>query len=206
MLLLWTQIIWNISKPYAAILKVLRLSESNIITDRDVHDEMLAKMLALVNSCSYKRSSGANCSAANVAIQQQAKVSIPCEQQTEHVAYQTEHSKQVIGKRYATMAEEDDNEYFFRRVKDRVEDGDTNRYFVLTIFDDGTGTFEMTDDIVGEKLQTLLDNKNSLMASGVVKTFGTISSTCSIVTRTVGEVEKSGKSWHIVKPLMIEFK
>lgn len=112
----------------------------------------------------------------------------------------------MIGKRYATMAEDDGNEYLFKRTKDRIEEGDINRYFVLTVYDDGTGTFEMTDDIVGEKLQMLLDNKSTLLSSGVVKTIGTISATSSIVTRTVGEVVKNGKSWRVVKPLEIEFR
>lgn len=191
---------------YAAVLKVLRLSGSNIITDSNKHDEMLAKMLALVNSCGCNSSSVAKCSAVDAAIQQQTKMPKHCEQPDESVALQVDRTKPVICKRYATMAEEDGGEYFFRRTKDRLEEGDNNRYFVLNVYDDGTGTFEMADDIVGEKRQTLLDNQSTLIASGVVKTIGNISATCSIVTRTLGEVVKKGKSWRVVKPLEIEFK
>lgn len=48
----------------------------------------------------------------------------------------------MIGKRYATMAEDDGDGYRFCRTKDRVEEGDNNRFFVLTIYDDGTGTLK----------------------------------------------------------------
>lgn len=195
---------------YAAVLKVLRLSGASVFTEKERHDEVLANMMALINSCGYKHSSLSNDSICTANNQQLTSGLETHSQQSVHVADQPIQpvftSKSMIGKRYATMAEDDGNEYLFKRTKDRIEEGDINRYFVLTVYDDGTGTFEMTDDIVGEKLQMLLDNKSTLLSSGVVKTVGTISATCSIVTRTVGEVVKNGKSWRVVKPLEIEFR
>lgn len=193
---------------YAAVLKVLRLSGSSIYTDEGRNKELIANMIAIMNSCGYQKTPQGDC-LKNVEINQlQAMASTnSC---GASVSPQTVTSKpvtkNVIGKRYAIKAEQDDNEYLFRRTKDRLEEGDNNRYFVLTVYDDGTGTFEMADDIVGEKFQILLDNKISILDSGVVKTVGTISPTCSIVTRTIGEVVKSGKSWRVVKPLEIEFR
>lgn len=195
---------------YAAVLKVLRLSGASVFTEKERHDEVLANMMALINSCGYKKHSLSNNSICTANNQQQTSGLEIHTQKSVHVADQPIQpsltSKNMIGKRYATMAEDDGNEYLFKRTKDRIEEGDINRYFVLTVYDDGTGTFEMTDDIVGEKLQMLLDNKSTLLSSGVVKTVGTISATCSIVTRTVGEVVKNGKSWRVVKPLEIEFR
>lgn len=195
---------------YAAVLKVLRLSGASVITEKERHDEVLANMMALINSCGYKNSSLSNDSICTANNQQLTSGLETHSQQSSPVVKQPiqpiSASKSMIGKRYATMAEDDGNEYLFKRTKDRIEEGDINRYFVLTVYDDGTGTFEMTDDIVGEKLQMLLDNKSTLLSSGVVKTVGTISATCSIVTRTVGEVVKNGKSWRVVKPLEIEFR
>lgn len=195
---------------YAAVLKVLRLSGSCIITDKEKHDELLANMLAIMNSCGYKKGTSqgniSTCIVENTQNTKTEEISTP--QVTIAAAQVVEpiHTKSLIGKRYATMAEEDGDEYLFRRTKDRLEEGDCNRYFVLTVYDDGTGTFEMADDIIGEKLQMLLDNKTALLASGVVKTVGTINATCSIVTKTMGEVVKNGKSWRVIKPLEIEFK
>ena len=195
-------------ESYAAVLKVLRLSGSSIYTDEGRNKELIANMIAIMNSCGYQKTPQGDCPK-NVEINQlQAMASTnSC---GASVSPQTVTSKpvtkNVIGKRYAIKAEQDDNEYLFRRTKDRLEEGDNNRYFVLTVYDDGTGTFEMADDIVGEKFQILLDNKTSILVSGVVKTVGTISPTCSIVTRTIGEVVKSGKSWRVVKPLEIEFR
>lgn len=195
---------------YAAVLKVLRLSGASVFTEKEKHDEVLANMMALINSCGYKKPSWSNNSICTANNQQQTSGLDIHTHQSVHVADQPIQpvltSKNMIGKRYATMAEDDGNEYLFKRTKDRIEEGDINRYFVLTVYDDGTGTFEMTDDIVGEKLQMLLDNKSTLLSSGVVKAVGTISATCSIVTRTVGEVVKNGKSWRVIKPLEIEFK
>lgn len=195
---------------YAAVLKVLRLSGASVFTEKEKHDEVLANMMALINSCGYKKTSLSNDSICTVNNQQSISRLETHSQQTSPIEEQLIQpisvSKNMIGKRYATMAEDEGNEYLFKRTKDRIEEGDINRYFVLTVYDDGTGTFEMTDDIVGEKLQMLLDNKSTLLSSGVVKTVGTISATCSIVTRTVGEVVKNGRSWRVVKPLEIEFK
>ena len=195
---------------YAAVLKVLRLSGASVFTEKEKYDEVLAKMMALINSCGYEKPSLSNDSICTANNQQPISVLETHSLQTSPVVEQPIQpisvSKSIIGKRYATMAEDDGNEYFFRRTKDRIEEGDINRYFVLTVYDDGTGTFEMTDDIVGEKLQMLLDNKTALLSSGVVKTIGTISATCSIVTINVGEVVKNGKSWRVIKPLEIEFK
>lgn len=195
---------------YAAVLKVLRLSGASVFTEKEKHDEMLANVLALVNSCGYCSSTNDSFSASDYLQKEKETRPEPYKQQTRPAGTQANQPvslvKNMIGKRYATMAEDDVDGYRFCRTKDRVEEGDNNRFFVLTIYDDGTGTFEMTDDIVGEKRQMLLDSQSTLLASGVVKSTGTISGTCSIVTRTVGEVVKSGKSWHIVKPLEIEFK
>lgn len=194
---------------YAAVLKVLRLSGSSI-TDKVKHEELLAKMIAVISSYGYKSSLSEN---GTVFVDTEPKKTATTESynsQVDSVVAQTTNTihstKNIIGKRYATMAEEDNNEYFFRRTKDRLEESDSNRYFLLTIYDDETGIFEMTDDIVGEKLQMLLDNKATLLAPGVVKTIGTISATCSIITKTAGEVVKRGRSWCIVKPLEIEFR
>ena len=193
---------------YAAVLKVLRLSGTSVFTEKEKHDEMLANVLALINSCGYSSSTNSSFSASDY-LQKETKPE-PYKQQPSPAGTPANQPvllvKNMIGKRYATMAEDDEDGYRFCRSKDRVEEGDNNRFFVLTIYDDGTGTFEMTDDIVGEKRQMLLDSQSTLLASGVVKSTGTISGTCSIVTRTVGEVVKNGKSWHIVKPLEIEFK
>lgn len=193
---------------YAAVLKVLRLSGSNIYTNKERHEELVANIMAIMNSCGYQKTSqGHDFNVVEVHSQQTAETTnVEMVSATPQVAPSIPTIQNVIGKRYAVKAEEDDGEYLFRRTKDRLEEGDNNRYFVLTVYDDGTGTFEMTDDIVGEKLQTLLDNKTSMLASGVVKTIGTINSTCSIVTKTLGEVVKNGKSWRVVKPLEIEFK
>ena len=195
---------------YAAVLKVLRLSGASVFTEKERHDEVLANMMALINSCGYKKPSLSNGSICTANNQQQTSGLEIHSQQTSPVEEKPIQpisvSKIMIGKRYATMAEDDGNEYLLKRTKDRIEEDDINRYFVLTVYDDGTGTFEMTDDIVGEKLQMLLDNKSTLLSSGVVKTVGTISATCSIVTRTVGEIVKNGRSWRVVKPLEIEFK
>lgn len=193
---------------YAAVLKVLRLSGSSIFTEKERHEELIANMIAIMNSCGYQKSSQGH-SPNSVEINPQQAVESNngrVASVAPQVAPSIPVSKNVIGKRYAVKAEQDDNEYLFRRTKDRLEEGDNNRYFVLTVYDDGTGTFEMADDIVGEKFQILLDNKTSILDSQVVKTIGTISPTCSIVTRTIGEVVKNGKSWRVVKPLEIEFK
>lgn len=189
---------------YAAVLKVLRLSGTSVFTEKEKHDEMLANVLALIKSCGYSSSTNGSFSASDY-LQKETK-NEPYKQQTSPAGTPVSLVKNMIGKRYATMAEDDGDGYRFCRTKDRVEEGENNRFFVLTIYDDGTGTFEMTDDIVGEKRQMLLDSQSTLLASGVVKSTGTITGTCSIVTRTVGEVVKNGKSWHIVKPLEIEFK
>lgn len=193
---------------YAAVLKVLRLSGSSIYTDKEQHAELIANMMAIMDSCGYQKSLQEHDSK-NIEVNPQQVVESATDQFTSAAPLMVTSmpiTKNLIGKRYAIKAEEDDGEYLFRRTKDRLEEGDNNRYFVLTVYEDGTGTFEMADDIVGEKLQILLDNKTSILASGVVKTVGTISSTCSIVTKTKGEVVKNGKSWRVVKPLEIEFK
>ena len=154
---------------YAAVLKVLRLSGASVVTEKERHDEVLANMMALINSCGYKKPSLSNDSICTANNQQQTSGLEIHTQKSVHVADQPIQpsltSKNMIGKRYATMAEDDGNEYLFKRTKDRIEEGDINRYFVLTVYDDGTGTFEMTDDIVGEKLQMLLDNKSTLLSS-----------------------------------------
>ena len=50
---------------YAAVLKVLRLSGTSVFTEKEKHDEMLANVLALINSCGYGSSTNSSFSASD---------------------------------------------------------------------------------------------------------------------------------------------
>ena len=45
---------------YAAVLKVLRLSGSSIYTDEGRNKELIANMIAIMNSCGYQKSPQGN--------------------------------------------------------------------------------------------------------------------------------------------------
>lgn len=110
-----------------------------------------------------------------------------------------------VGKRYATAPEEDENKYYFKRTVELKTDGDS-RFFTINVYGDGSCTYEMKDDVCGEKLQTLVDNKDTMLSSHVVKYSGTPTANSQIITVAVGKAVKCGKSIQIVKPLEIKFE
>lgn len=187
---------------YAAVLKLMRLCGKDILTDDMKCKELTARMTALMAEYTQYTSDIQNCQSEKPASMNLSDNPI----QPQQVQPVTSSNKVFVGNRFAVKAEEDGGEYLFRRTRDRIEDSDTDRYFILHIYSDNTGEFEMTDDIVGEKLQSLSDNKDFLLVNDVVKYSGSITATCRIVTKDKGQIIKKGKSWLITKPLEIEFK
>lgn len=187
---------------YAAVLKLMRLCGKDVLTDDMKCKELTARMTALMAEYTQYTSGIQNCQSEKPASMNLSDNPI----QPQQVQPVTSSNKVFVGNRFAVKAEEGGGEYLFRRTRDRIEDSDTDRYFILHIYSDNTGEFEMTDDIVGEKLQSLSDNKDFLLVNDVVKYSGSITATCRIVTKDKGQIIKKGKSWLITKPLEIEFK
>lgn len=113
-----------------------------------------------------------------------------------------ETQRTIVLSRYVTNSEEDDGFFYFRRSK---EEKNENDYFVVHLYDDNTGTFEFVDDVVGEKMQTLIDNAESYFHPKVVVKHGNPTANSRIKTEELGVVKKEGKSFQIIKPLKISF-
>lgn len=113
-----------------------------------------------------------------------------------------ETQRTVVASRYVTNSEEDDGVFYFRRSK---EEKNQNDYFVVHLYDDNTYAFEFVDDVVGEKMQTLIDNADSYFHPSVVVKQGNPTASSRIKTEELGSVKKEGKSFQIIKPLKISF-
>ena len=179
---------------YIAVVRVMSLANPNSLTDEVKRNELVAQLAnwtSLLNGGTY-------CDVNPVSSSQPLTVDSPQSQ-----------VKQVEV-RYATAPEEDEGIFYFRRtVELNIQDPnhkDDSRYFAISIYDDGTCTYEMKEDVRGDKLQTLVDNKDTMLCSSVVKYSGTPSVNSKIVTVAAGKGVKRGRSIQIVEPLEIKFE
>lgn len=108
--------------------------------------------------------------------------------------------------RYAKMAVGEDNDFYFKRTSDTFDNN--NHFFKLTIYTDGTGTFEMISpqELAPDMFQQLKDNIDDVMPSFVVNYVGSLNNGSNIENKELGELVKSGKSYRVIKPLKLEFK
>lgn len=179
---------------YIAVVRVMSLSNPNNLTDEMKRNELVAQ---LANWTSLLR--GGTYREVNSTPSSQPLSVDPSQSQVKQV--------QV---RYATAPEEDEGNFYFKRtIELNLQDPnnkDDSRYFAISIYDDGTCTYEMKEDVRGDKLQILVDNKDTMLCDRVVKYSGTPSANSKIVTVAVGKGVKRGKSIQIVEPLEIKFE
>lgn len=180
-----------LNELFNAVVKVMRLAGAGCYSDAVKNKFVLTKLTEFIASLEQS----------SPCIENKEDNFNKCQEPLENTAGS---NVTLVGTRYATAPEEDEDGVFFRRTVE-MKTEDDSRYYTINIYSDGTCTFEMKDDVKGQKLQTLVDNKDTLLNSKVVIYSGTPNSNSKIETISVGKAEKRGKSYIILSPLKIVF-
>lgn len=187
-----------LNELFIAVVKVLKLSGSSCVTDAVRQQETIAKLASVLSSLNVGVVNLPNSRPVD------APDVLPVDVPTPSLE-PAPVARTPVSTRYATAPEEDEGKYYFRRTVELTEEED-ERYFAISVYDDDTCTFVMKGDVRGQKLQTLVDNKEYMLDCHVVECSGTPSANCGIENVEPGEAKKHGKSILITKPLKIRFK
>lgn len=191
---------------YACVVKVISLSAPELLNS-DMQTKKLLAQISNVMNRGIAEPSTLNTSSAIHTEEICTKHSNGSIVQTPSISLQNTSEERVHKcDRYATVPELEDSEgtYYFRRTVEYKQEDE--RYFVIHEFTDGNCFFEIKDDVVGEKLQTFIDNKEITMDSSVVKYSGNPTANSRIVTVTQGTARRNGRSIKIITPLIIRFE
>ncbi len=192
-----------LAELFAAVMKVLRLSGASCLTNEAKRQETVQRMMALLLEMGTNITNSTNVITCEHT-PKSTNPTISAPNQEAPIPTTEITSKSLVGKRYATIPEEDEGQYFFRRTVENSKD--ESRFYAINIYSDGSCTFTMKDDVKGqEKMQILVDNKENLLNDRVVQYSGIPNVNSNIDTVEVGEAQRKGKSFLITKPLKIKF-
>lgn len=111
----------------------------------------------------------------------------------------------TTGIRYSEGPKKVGDDWVFKRLKEKGQDDAMSNYYYGITLGGETATFEFLQrysDIVSINMDEILPPKVAVMASGSVNKENAV----EVVTLEPGKLVKDGKSWKVIKPVIVLFK